>query len=228
MCGIVESVAEITEKALLTASIGELNQQNIPSLFERELKRILQYATMWKAVVLLDEADVFLEGRSEAAGVGTEHNALVAVFLKQLEYFSGIVFLTSNRVMVFDKAMKSRIHLALEYKPPSHEMRRRIWMQSLSSIPPEEIDMDIEEDLDEFVQEDLNGREISNSVGTARTLARFKRAKLTVEHLHTVLETRREFERSLDGMRTRRQKTDPSKLESYQVVRRNTLDMTDE
>jgi len=221
-------VAEVTEKALLTASIGELNQRNIPALFERELKRILQYATLWKAVVLLDEADVFLEGRSEAAGVGTEHNALVAVFLKHLEYFSGIVFLTSNRVMVFDKAMKSRIHLALEYKPPSHEMRRQIWVQALSSLPAEEIDMDLEEDLDEFIREEVNGREISNCVGTARTLARFKRTKLTAEHLHTVLETRREFDRSLEGMRTRRQKTDLSKLEPYQVARRNTLDAADE
>lgn len=107
--------------------MGELNQDDIPSHFERRLKQVLQYATTWKAIVLLDEADVFLEGRSEAVGVAKEDNAFVAVFLKHLEYFSGIVFLTSNRVRVFDKAMKSRIHLALEYQPPNIDMRRRIW-----------------------------------------------------------------------------------------------------
>lgn len=31
--------------------------------FEKELKKVLQYATTWKAIVLLDEADVFLEAR---------------------------------------------------------------------------------------------------------------------------------------------------------------------
>jgi SpoVK/Ycf46/Vps4 family AAA+-type ATPase len=221
-------VAEATEKALLTATIGELNQDNIPSRFESRLKQILQYATIWKAVVLLDEADVFLEGRSEAAGVATEHNALVAVFLKHLEYFSGIVFLTSNRVIVFDKAMNSRIHLALEYQAPNHDMRRRIWTDCLSAIPADEIDLDIEEDVDKVLREEINGREITNCVSTARTLARFKGVKLAVTHLHTVLETRREFERSLNGMRARRQQTDPAKGGSHQLARRDTLEVGDD
>lgn len=227
-CGPLESVAEATEKALITATIGEFNEYNIPSYFERRLKKMLQYATIWKAVVLFDEADVFLEGRSDAAGVATEHNALVAVFLKHLEYFSGIVFLTSNRVMVFDKAMKSRIHLALEYKPPDQDMRRRIWTQYLSSIHADEVDLDIEEDVDEFLRDDVNGREIANCVGTARTLAHFKGVKLAVHHVHTVLETRREFEKSLSGMRTRRQQGDPSKAVSYQLARRDTFEFGDD
>ncbi|KAJ9602076.1 hypothetical protein H2200_013436 [Cladophialophora chaetospira] len=223
-----ESVAEATEKALLTATIGELNRENVPSQFESRLKEILQYATIWKAVVLLDEADVFLEGRSEAVGVATAHNALVAVFLKQLEYFSGIVFLTSNRVIVFDRAMKSRIHLALEYQAPDAEMRRRIWMGCLSAIPADEIDLDIDEDVEMVLQDEINGREIANCVGTARTLARFKGVRLSVDHLHTVLQTRRDFERSLRGIRAKRQLTDPAKAGSFQLARRDTLEAGDD
>ncbi|KAK3374250.1 P-loop containing nucleoside triphosphate hydrolase protein [Lasiosphaeria ovina] len=223
-----ESAAEATKRALLTATIGELNRDDIPSRFERRLKQVLQYATIWKAVVLLDEADVFLEGRSEAAGVATEHNALVAVFLKHLEYFSGIVFLTSNRVVVFDKAMKSRIHLALEYLPPTIDMRRRIWSQYLGAVAPGDSEIDIEEDVDQFLRDELNGREIANCVSTARTLARFNNVKLAVAHVETVLASRREFENSLTRIRAKRQKGDGAKTGSFQLARRDTLETTDE
>ena len=228
MLTFVECVAEATGKALLTATIGELNQDDIPSHFERRLKQVLQYATIWKAIVLLDEADVFLEGRSEAVGVAKEHNAFVAIFLKHLEYFSGIVFLTSNRVRVFDKAMKSRIHLALEYQPPNIDMRRRIWTHCLSAIPASDLDLDVEEDVDDFLKEEVNGREIANCVNTARTLARFKRVKLQSKHVETVLETRREFEKSLHNIRERWQQTDPVKSGSFQIARRDTFATADD
>jgi SpoVK/Ycf46/Vps4 family AAA+-type ATPase len=228
MLTLVECVAEATGKALLTATMGELNQDDIPSRFEIRLKQVLQYATIWKAIVLLDEADVFLEGRSEAVGVAKEHNAFVAIFLKHLEYFSGIVFLTSNRVRVFDKAMKSRIHLALEYQPPNIDMRRRIWTHYLSAIPASELDLDVEEDVDDFLKEEVNGREIANCVNTARTLARFKGVKLQSKHVETVLETRREFEKSLRKIRERWQQTDPAKFGPFQIARKDTLETADD
>ena len=85
--------------------------------------------------MLIDEADIFLEARDDKGG-NVERNSLVTskymnycsfwigiflirvllVFLKELEYFSGIVFLTTNRIALFDKAMKSRIYLALSYE----------------------------------------------------------------------------------------------------------------
>jgi len=228
MLTLVECVAEATGKALLTATMGELNQDDIPSRFERRLKQVLQYATIWKAIVLLDEADVFLEGRSEAVGVAKEHNAFVAIFLKHLEYFSGIVFLTSNRVRVFDKAMKSRIHLALEYQPPNIDMRRRIWTNCLSAIPASELDLDVDEDVDDFLKEEVNGREIANCVNTARTLARFKRAKLQSKHIETVLETRQEFEKSLHNIRERWQQANPVGSGPFQIARRDTFAMADD
>jgi hypothetical protein len=58
--------------------MGELNQENNAWYFEYTLKRVLQYATTWKAIVLLDEADVFLEARQDGIGNSSERNALVA------------------------------------------------------------------------------------------------------------------------------------------------------
>ncbi|KAK4189827.1 ATPase, AAA-type, core [Podospora australis] len=194
-----ETSADASRRLLITSSLDELNKDDIPSVFEYHLKRLLQYATRWKAVVLLDEADVFLEKRDDAPG-GEKRNALVAVFLKHLEFFSGIVFLTTNRAKSFDPAMKSRLHLALEYKPPGIETRQHLWTQYLSAIPASEIDMDINEDIDELLPEKLNGREISYAVHTARTIARYEKQPLSLAHLRDVIQVRRDFDRSLQAM----------------------------
>lgn len=192
-----ETAAEGAQKALISASLGDLNRHDRPWLFELRLKQILTYATMWKAVVLLDEADVFLEARQESIG-DSSRNALVAVFLRELEYFSGIVFLTTNRVETFDLAMKSRIHLALEYSPPDIEIRRQVWMKLLSEVPSETMGIDdIDDMVENILMEKLNGREISNTLNTARTIARFKKQKLQLEHIESVLQVRREFDKSV-------------------------------
>lgn len=119
------------------------------------------------------------------------------VFLKELEYFSGVVFLTTNRIKSFDRAMKSRIHLAVEYTPPGIETRQQLWEQILKSVPPEEIDIDLEDAIDHFVAAKINGREIANTVNTARTIARFEKKALQLKHIELVLGVWREFDDSL-------------------------------
>ncbi|KAK9418246.1 putative P-loop containing nucleoside triphosphate hydrolase protein [Seiridium unicorne] len=192
-----ETAAEGTKRVLFSASLGDLNKTNIPWRFEYELKRILQYATLWKAVVLLDEADVFLEQRNEQSG-DHSRNSLVAVFLKELEYFSGIVFLTTNRMSSFDRAMKSRIHLALGYGPPGDAVRQRIWAQCLNRVPIEKRDLG---DLDEVAQRlsttKMNGREISNALNTAQTIARFRNMKLQMEHIESVIKVKSAFDETI-------------------------------
>ena len=49
---------------------------------DNNLTTILKLSAIWGAVVLIDEADVFLEERTLAH---LERNAMVAVFLLQLE-----------------------------------------------------------------------------------------------------------------------------------------------
>ena len=192
-----ECAAELTEKALFSTNLAELNEENSAWYFEYRLKQVLQYATIWRAIVLLDEADVFLESRKDDVADAANRNALVAVFLKHLEYFSGIVFLTTNRIHVLDDAMKSRIHLALRYSPPELEMRRSIWTQSLRAVRVEQLDMDIDQAIDILVRDKLNGREITNAINTAQTLARSEGKPLQLNHIETVLGIRNEFNVSL-------------------------------
>ena len=91
---------------------------------EVQLSRVFQTANNWNALILLDEADVYLEQRS-MKDVG--RNKLVSVFLRKLEYCDGIMFLTTNRVSNFDEAILSRIHLMLKYHELGAGVRSQIW-----------------------------------------------------------------------------------------------------
>lgn len=66
----------------------------------------------WDCVVLLDEADVFLEQRSL---MNLERNAFVSVLLRVLEYYDDKLILTSSRVGTFDEAFKLRIQPGPRY-----------------------------------------------------------------------------------------------------------------
>ena len=69
------------------------------------LESALHLGKIWGFLVQLDETDVFLERRSLE---DMQRNALVSVFLRVLEYYEGILILTSNRVGTFDEAFKSQ------------------------------------------------------------------------------------------------------------------------
>lgn len=95
---------------------------------EVQLSRVFQTASHWNALILLDEADVYLEQRSTK---DVTRNQLVSVFLRKLEYCDGIMFLTTNRVSDFDDAILSRIHLMLKYGELNVDVRSQIWEHML-------------------------------------------------------------------------------------------------
>ncbi|KAI9699023.1 MAG: hypothetical protein M1836_003212 [Candelina mexicana] len=185
-----ESIADHTKRPLYTVSSGELGTH--PADVEEKLTHVLDIATTWKAVVLLDEADVFLQQRS---GSDVNRNALVSIFLRLLEYYEGILFLTSNRVEEFDLAFKSRIHVALHYPELSLTVRRQLWKDFLLRLPKETLDLNMEKDLDVLQHDVINGRQIKNACKTAAALARKRNEKLSIKHLETTLVTIREFEK---------------------------------
>jgi len=90
-----EGISELLKCPLYMASAGELGTDS--RYLESELQKILDICHAWGAILLLDEADVFLEKRNMH---DIHRNALVSIFLRQLEYFQGILFLTTNRVEV--------------------------------------------------------------------------------------------------------------------------------
>lgn len=127
-------------------------------------------------------------------------NSLVSVFLRTLEYYDGILILTSNRVGTFDEAFKSRIQVALYYKPLTKNSRKQIWQNFFEILEESGGDVnmsELEDKLEELAAEEMNGRQIRNSLLTARQLAMYRKETLDWEHLQQVIKTGTDFSRYL-------------------------------
>ena len=116
-----QSISELLHKPLYSVSVGELG--TTPDLLEKRLAEVLEIAHAWNAIILLDEADVFMEKRSMNDLI---RNAMVSVFLRLLENYQGIMFLTTNRPEEFDNAFRSRISISINYKDLDNEARYKL------------------------------------------------------------------------------------------------------
>ncbi|TFA98897.1 hypothetical protein CCMA1212_009357 [Trichoderma ghanense] len=97
-------------KPLFQITCGDLG--TTAAEVEKAMETNFALANRWDCILLLDEADVFLAERTKE---DFQRNGLVAVFLRVMEYYAGILFLTTNRVGDFDEAFTSRIHVSLYY-----------------------------------------------------------------------------------------------------------------
>ncbi|KAL9087728.1 MAG: hypothetical protein Q9165_006495 [Trypethelium subeluteriae] len=193
-----ESVAEIAEMPLYRVTCGDIGSN--AEAVEKYLNTVLHLGKTWNCVLLLDEADVFLEERSMA---DLKRNSLVSVFLRILEYYDGILILTSNRVGIFDEAFKSRIQVALHYENLTRSTRKKIWQNFLDMLEEDEEDVNFDEikfHLDDLAGKELNGRQIRNVLTTARQLALFRNERLDWEHLAQALAVSSDFSEYLKRM----------------------------
>lgn len=116
-----EVYAEIVRRPLYRVHSGQLGL-NVGTM-ESALKEVLLRAQRWGAVLLIDEADVYIKRRDDDLTM----NAVVGVFLRVLEYFGGLLFLTTNRIEDIDEAIVSRCIALIRYHAPDAPARRRIW-----------------------------------------------------------------------------------------------------
>lgn len=116
-----EVYAEVVGKPLYRVHSGQLGIS--AESVEANLSAILRRAARWGAILLLDEADVYIRQRDN----DLQHNAIVAEFLRTLEYFSGLLFMTTNRTDDIDDAIVSRCIAIIKYEMPSREDTVRLW-----------------------------------------------------------------------------------------------------
>ncbi|KAL9003809.1 MAG: hypothetical protein Q9188_003351 [Gyalolechia gomerana] len=144
---------------------------------ERELIRWFTLAEGWNAVLLVDEANSFLERRQNR---DLAWNGLVTAFLRRMEYFKGLLFLTSNHVGQIDDASISGVHIAIGYTTLSGEARKRIWNGFFKKLVKERAGkIQVAPGAKKWVfemaasgQAQLNGRrDIRNALQTAIALA---------------------------------------------------------
>ncbi|TEY63314.1 hypothetical protein BOTCAL_0156g00220 [Botryotinia calthae] len=178
-----ESVAEQMRVPLYMLSAGDLGTESKD--VESTLRSVLQMVTCWNAVLLLDECDVFLEARTSNS---LERNKIVSIFLRTLEYYEGILFMTTNRVNNIDPAFKSRIHLSMDYKDLDKNAREKIWKNFLALGEGHEQHHQITDvDVGKLADSNINGRQIKNVLKTAKLLAGHKGEFLKFEHIRTVV-----------------------------------------
>ena len=151
-----EVFAEYQERPLYSMEMSEIGTS--VKEVEANLQRIFARAKKWNAVLLFDEADIFL---SEREASDLERSAIVGIFLRLLDYYEGTFFLTTNRGAGIDKAFKSRVTLYLNYPELTNQTRRTIWQNMLTAA---NVNVEADKSWDEVSSRPLNGRQIRNQV----------------------------------------------------------------
>lgn len=116
-----EVYAEAEQRPLYSVQCSQLGTS--PDKLEEALLRVFDRAKRWNAVMLLDEADVYIHKRGDSM----LQNAVVGVFLRVLEYQNTILFLTTNRPDDVDDAIASRCIAKIDYESPNPEDALKIW-----------------------------------------------------------------------------------------------------
>ncbi len=167
-----EVYAELSEKPLYSVHAGNLG--TTADSIAKQLDVIFQRARRWNCVLLLDEADVFVLRRNE----DVERNAIVAAFLRSLEYWEGLLFMTTNRPDDIDEAVLSRCAAIIDYQPPSPLHAERIW-QAMADNFGIEIGADLQRDLLATFPA-ITGRDIKLLLSLSLKVAKSKGADLDI------------------------------------------------
>ncbi|KAM7205977.1 putative aaa family atpase [Rhypophila sp. PSN 637] len=186
-----EAIAQFYGKPLFKITCGDFGLS--PEQIETNLSAVFRLADSWDCILLIDEVDTFFSQRTKGDGAVAK-NALVSVFLRILDYYTGILFMTTNRVGALDEAFRSRIHYSVLYPLLSAQQALDIWKINLDRLrtidaehqhkagrKPMEIDSD---QIIRFAERHLfhdrkrekatqwwNGRQIRNIFQVARSLA---------------------------------------------------------
>ncbi|PMD21103.1 P-loop containing nucleoside triphosphate hydrolase protein [Hyaloscypha hepaticicola] len=191
----VEAVAELLKRPLYSISAGELLIDT--AKLEAQLSRIFKIASHWNAILLLDEADIFLEKRMSE---NLTRNSLVSVFLRKLEYCEGIMFLTTNRVAEFDPVILSRIHVMLRYGDLIKDSGKKVWKQFIVIAKTSQGEARISStELQRLVSSKLNGRQIKNVMATVQALAKKEKSRVCFFHIQKTVTASKEFISEFNG-----------------------------
>ena len=155
-----EVYAEIAQRPLYVLEFGEMG--TTVEQIEQHLQAIFARVVRWHAVLQFDECEIFLSQR----GDDLERSAIVGIFLRMLDYYEGLLFLTTNRPQSLDYAIRSRVMLRLEYPDLDGSVRADIW-QTMFTLAGLRLS---EGDFGDLAKAEVNGRQIRNLVRLARIL----------------------------------------------------------
>lgn len=169
-----EVYAEVCARPLYPLEFGELG--TTVEQIENNLDLIFGRVVRWNAVLQFDECEVFLGERD----ADLERSAIVAIFLRMLDYYEGLLFLTTNRPEVIDNAILSRVMLRLEYPDLDATARAGVWRTMLTAAGLTLVGGDFER----LARTKINGRQVRNYVRLAKIL--YPDGQVTGEQMETL------------------------------------------
>ncbi|OTA36728.1 hypothetical protein BTJ68_03341 [Hortaea werneckii EXF-2000] len=163
-----ESVAIQLQRPLLPITCGDLGQSHAATSARSLMKSNKNSALSSFSV---PNGDVSTTG-------DLQRNSLVSVFLRQLEYYSRLLILTTNRVGEFDEAFVSRIHMKLHFPSLDEGSTMEVGDMNLRKLQ-ERSSIEIRsKGIKKFAadywkqnESQWNGRQIKNAFQTAVALA---------------------------------------------------------
>lgn len=168
-----EVYSESTGRPLYNVQASQLGTN--PVELEDELHKVFARAQRWNAILLIDEADVYVAAR----GANLMQNAIVGVLLRVLEYYRGVMFLTTNRIDIVDDAVASRCIARLDYDVPPTEDQRRIWRILADTSGLTIADEVIDAIVAKYPR--LSGRDVKNILKLAAMVAAAQDVPITME-----------------------------------------------
>jgi hypothetical protein len=120
-----------------------------------------------------------------------------------IEYYRGILFLTTNRLGTMDIAFQSRVSLAVRFNPLTTELRRQIWLNFIERLDPLESTgkEQLLSKLNDISEWNLNGRQIRNILRMAQSIAlarERRRGAMTFAHVEQIVNETLRFQDYFD------------------------------
>lgn len=201
-----EVLSEYSKRPLLKVNLGRVATHK---KWEQTLESIFHNAEDWSAILLIDEAEIVLEkrtfermtqnswisGKLIPPSSGVKAN-LLTVFLRKLEYYQGILILTTNLVDCMDEAFQSRISYPIQFRELGREDRHQIWsdfINNMKMMPAYK--KNLLNEVDRWSHNEINGRQIRNVILMAENIAASDEdhPRLLPSHIDELLNVTLEF-----------------------------------
>ena len=181
-----EVYSETVKRPLYKVQASQLGI-SIDQLEER-LEKVLGRTMKWNAILLIDEADVYVRSR----GTDIQQNAIVGVFLRILETFGGCLFLTTNMLkdkttgkLMIDDAIMSRCTAHIKFELPNKDDRYSIAKVLATQFKCDISDSELKK-INEQCFDGFSGRDIKSALKLAKLNSIKRKEKITVAMMERI------------------------------------------
>lgn len=172
---MAEAIAHKLNKPLLVANYAQIQNMYVGET-EKRITNIFRLAQEREGVLLWDEADAMFYTRDMTTQSWEARD--INLILQELERFSGVVILTTNRTISLDHALERRLTLKVNFEMPDAEQREKIWKSLIPKQAPLSPDIHFH---DIAVKYEISGGLIKNAILQAAQYAVWKSSPMITE-----------------------------------------------